>query len=1360
MMLSRLALFALLVTTRCCSWDYVKSIEIHGIEIDKCEHFCRWDSACAGWTLRPSSRFNGTIDNSTVPSGNNIALHCYLLSEDMLRIMEQAPQAFQQVGISGRRLDGLAEEVQYRERGENGDCEVSRKFGESGKCQTGGKDWKGRRGERGRARPAAPTSTTQMQALITSPVATDSATLLNFPQHFVTHCSYSISMWVWLRRPHKLAHPKEAKVVFSTTRIPVHGMSIEAPPLPAIIYNTGREDRQGMFFFSLARGEMGDSMGVWLGEVRYHQWMHLTLSVRGNVLSAYLDGELLGQMGLGERKPAACPYNMQVQVDRGGSGGSGTASNASASTSSSTASVSSSIPRAPHPKAYSLTDPWATHPHNTVLQVMGLPGGRHSSLGLAHGLVVVRNAALGGKQIAHLMAATAPPRLPTLARLLREYGVPSMEGLCAAKLDFYTEWSWGLCPHMVCSGVCVDEWVYLTNDLPGRYGDRRGGQGAEGAVGAAETAGLVEAVRTVGVAETAGTRSQVADLGLGLGLGRGLPVAPASVESALRLELFADVTPQEEAQWTKAHKQTQLLASGLRPLDIGYPEEARTRDQRQRGAGAGMGGLGGMGSMGKDDMPWGQWDDLFLFAQDLFFPLTPLNLLLWLVEDVVVFIARLVDPRIVVKFPYPVVRSSLTSVTKFNRDHGNTEMVENKGIEGNNGNKRKTLSRYERYEMGWEKSEWFDVDADDADIDAPWVFTLASLLSQPIRMALGFQAGFDDATFTYEAFEDEAFADMGLEGVGLDSLGRKGSGSPLDVHSGLGLVESEKGAKGTKDVKGAKPPASFMSTPPHHLDPLGSHWLELFANLSGDNVAQALLGPLRPLLDMGLDLEEVVQGMRRQARAQGRAQAQGQPRVTEAEAEAEARAEQARGREIAAATRSLSRGRGGGVAGRGAGVGGRGMGRGLSDADCAVAASHYFPIAQYVISQYDMEGKGVGVLEQVRLIAGESVPGYGYAGEADTQHQHTEAEARDGNADAQTWLARKYYWGFGGLSPNPRLARRWFQKAAKQGDPQGMYNLGILYKNDIPRCMAHLSVAASNGHMRSLNFLSHALHDGDSWLAQYGREQQILRRLEEMRGVMFDAYGAASAHASASASANASTSTSASVGVGAQAGTGAGTGTGTGTDAPRSGFSHLSPIVIHLPEGVITLPHPLGSPQGTCQAALPMLKYLSEMSYRPRDLTRFATGAYHSKDLWGSLALWEEAADLGVRGAQENAAHLLGGLRDQCGEYGNHYADLQGMGKPHQEEEEEEQQQQGQLGQYGQYGEYGDVPLSAHTPAPTPNTKDCETGADCCRLFLQKLATRRWAQLAQGGEPRAMRKLADALLDTQQTYMGVGGDRG
>ena len=41
-----------------------------------------------------------------------------------------------------------------------------------------------------------------------------------------------------------------------------------------------------------------------------------------------------------------------------------------------------------------------------------------------------------------------------------------------------------------------------------------------------------------------------------------------------------------------------------------------------------------------------------------------------------------------------------------------------------------------------------------------------------------------------------------------------------------------------------------------------------------------------------------------------------------------------------------------------------------------------------------------------------------------------------------------------------------------------------------------------------------------------------------------------------------------------------------------------------LPDESITLPFPISSPENSCRAALPMLKYIADMFYRTKDLTR------------------------------------------------------------------------------------------------------------------------------------------------------------
>ena len=114
-----------------------------------------------------------------------------------------------------------------------------------------------------------------------------------------------------------------------------------------------------------------------------------------------------------------------------------------------------------------------------------------------------------------------------------------------------------------------------------------------------------------------------------------------------------------------------------------------------------------------------------------------------------------------------------------------------------------------------------------------------------------------------------------------------------------------------------------------------------------------------------------------------------------------------------------------------------------------------------------------------------------------------------------------------------------------------------------------------------------------------------------------------------------------------------------------------------------------------------------------------------SGDYWGALNLYEEAADLGVWAAQENAAFLLEKLIPaECAKF-----------------EEEDDQLRDTAGVVGQ------------TLTNADHSESCHSAEECCEQYLRKLATHRWAQLAQAGEPRAMRRMADALLDPAASYL-------
>lgn len=123
-------------------------------------------------------------------------------------------------------------------------------------------------------------------------------------------------------------------------------------------------------------------------------------------------------------------------------------------------------------------------------------------------------------------------------------------------------------------------------------------------------------------------------------------------------------------------------------------------------------------------------------------------------------------------------------------------------------------------------------------------------------------------------------------------------------------------------------------------------------------------------------------------------------------------------------------------------------------------------------------------------------------------------------------------------------------------------------------------------------------------------------------------------------------------------------------------------------------------------------------------------------DFWSALRHYEEAADLGVYAAQENAAYLIEKmLPTECAQYEDYVLATHSA-------------QDGTSSAVSVDGSRGSIETAA-----AGGKYKCTTAEECCKQYLSKLATRRWAQLAQAGEPRAMRKIADALLDPTQPYM-------
>lgn len=175
-------------------------------------------------------------------------------------------------------------------------------------------------------------------------------------------------------------------------------------------------------------------------------------------------------------------------------------------------------------------------------------------------------------------------------------------------------------------------------------------------------------------------------------------------------------------------------------------------------------------------------------------------------------------------------------------------------------------------------------------------------------------------------------------------------------------------------------------------------------------------------------------------------------------------------------------------------------------------------------------------------------------------------------------------------------------------------------KQNIPLALHLMSLAASMGHIRAITNIAHALYDVESWLGHYAREQQLNQFKNHT---------------------NSSNTTITNLNI-----------EENNLDKDNSeeedndddlllrwGYNSSNgiQIILSATSEIIRLTEPL---QPDCKSALPLLKYISEYTYRPNDLTKSGVKAYLEGDIWGALELFEEAADLGVSSAQENTAFL------------------------------------------------------------------------------------------------------------------------
>ena len=273
---------------------------------------------------------------------------------------------------------------------------------------------------------------------------------------------------------------------------------------------------------------------------------------------------------------------------------------------------------------------------------------------------------------------------------------------------------------------------------------------------------------------------------------------------------------------------------------------------------------------------------------------------------------------------------------------------------------------------------------------------------------------------------------------------------------------------------------------------------------------------------------------------------------------------------------------------------------------------------------------------------------------------------------------------------------------------------------DIELSVLHLCIGASFGHLRSMNSLAHALLDHYSWLATYARD--IAARKYS---------GAADLRKNASSYRKTNNANESEA---------------FRKPKKRPGISYHwlydenttneAPLRVILPHTVVELPSPIAP---SCEAALPLLKHIANSMYRTNEVTRLALSSYLDGAVWLALDHYDEAADLGVPFAQYNAATMYEELESkECGE------GLPGLG-----ESDKKSAFYLQSSLDSSAGDQSDPSNSSELENATNYLSSYGVpllSGSLCSKYMQRLATRRWLQLAKAGDDRAIREIADRVL--------------
>jgi hypothetical protein len=255
--LGALAVVLVVLKLHSCTspWTYVRRVT--AAHASACSRACVEDLQCTSWQFFPA-----TVAAADALQEDVDALSCVLMSATMADIMHRVPEAF--APTADASIEGVREQ--------------------------------------------AKNFTASVERVIDGPIATSGNTVLSSAQHFVRGCSYTVALWVWLWKPRRHVSDREY-VIFATRPSSHHGGDVLEPVLPAVIFNTRLDPTK--LFFSITRDTAGDYSGYLTSvPVRYHEWMHVALTVTHTRLAAIVNGEVASSIIINppHMEPRACPY--------------------------------------------------------------------------------------------------------------------------------------------------------------------------------------------------------------------------------------------------------------------------------------------------------------------------------------------------------------------------------------------------------------------------------------------------------------------------------------------------------------------------------------------------------------------------------------------------------------------------------------------------------------------------------------------------------------------------------------------------------------------------------------------------------------------------------------------------------------------------------------------------------------------------------------------------------------------------------------------------------------------------------------------------------------------------------------------